>query len=82
MGCRIRVDGDELTVLGSHGKERSVILTIKLLGREIAVLHAPKRTFSVQHLVQTIQRRIAARELDRIRQWWNKRQKSEAAEDN
>lgn len=80
MGCRIRVDGDELTVLGSHGKNGSAILTVRVLGREIAVLHAPKRTFSVDSLVQTVRRQIATRELDRIRQWWRERQNGDKPE--
>lgn len=59
MGCKLIVDGDELTVKGSHGSDGKTILTVKVLGRDVGVLSAPRQTFAVGPIIEKAREQIA-----------------------
>lgn len=75
LGVKLVIEGETLRVYGSHGHNGQIILTVRVLGREVAVLsegvlNKLGRTFEVGPLVSMIRERIESYELERFRQWW------------
>lgn len=70
LGVRLVVDGEQLRVYGTHGRGNRIILTVRVLDRDIPLVGQFDRVFEVGPLVSMIRDRLEQYELDRVRQWW------------
>lgn len=79
MGCKLLVDRNGLTVRGSHGSNGNTVLTVRLLGRELGLIKAPKETFPVADIVAWLREHAAGYDVDRILEWWKSRESPEGS---
>jgi len=69
-GCRLLIRDNRLRILGTHGAEGDAILTIRVLGRPIALIHEPSTTIDLQpYLLQLIER-VRTYDPEQVKQWW------------
>jgi hypothetical protein len=54
LGVRGIIDGDELRLEGTHGSDGRNLLSVRLFGREMAIIRQPDRTFPVPDLWQML----------------------------
>jgi hypothetical protein len=63
MGCTLRLRDNELRVLGTHGADKRTLLTVRVLGTDVGVLKAPRRTFAVGPLIDRIREQLSGYDL-------------------
>ena len=69
LGCRLVVDGDELRVMGTHGKDNRTLLTVRVLGRDIPLVKAPTRTYRIRDVVGDLRGVLGQYDLDTLLKW-------------
>lgn len=57
LGVRLQVRDERLFVFGTHGEREKTILTVRLLGREVALLHEPAQPFDLRPTLNELRRR-------------------------
>jgi hypothetical protein len=74
LGVDLELNGQTLRVRGTHGLYSDTILTLRIFGREIGVVKAPDRTFTVDDPMALLRRTVEEVDPDDIRHWWRTRQ--------
>ncbi|MGE0479451.1 MAG: hypothetical protein AB7Q17_03160 [Phycisphaerae bacterium] len=59
LGVRLQVRDERLFVFGTHGDREKTILTVRLLGREVGLLHEPAQPFDLRPSLDELRRRAA-----------------------
>lgn len=70
LGARVVVTSDGLRFEGTHGPANATILTVRLLGRPLAVLAAPDKTYPVPDLRALLLERTRKVDRENLRHWW------------
>lgn len=73
FGAKLLLEGGRLRVLGTHGPNNSAILTVRLFGHDVAVLHQPARSFDVQPYLDRLTAALDQVEPGRVREWTESR---------
>lgn len=58
LGLRLEVHDEVLNVFGTHGEREKTILTVKLAGQEIPLVHEPARSFDLKPWLDDLRRRL------------------------
>lgn len=69
LGAKLLLEGGRLRVLGSHGSQNNVILSVRLFGREIGVLYQPSRSYDVQAWLDQLTEKLNRLNRDAVRDW-------------
>lgn len=69
LGCRLVIDGSELRVMGTHGKDNRTILTVRVLGRDIGIIKAPDRTYRIRDVIAEIRSLLANYDAGGLLDW-------------
>lgn len=70
FGARLKLDGDQLRVLGTHGADGRTLLTIRLFGRDVGLVRQPDRTFTVPDPMAWLRTRAMRYDAEDVRSWW------------
>lgn len=76
LGARLKIEGDQLRVLGSHGPKGQTILTIKLLGRDWAIVKQPPWALTVPDLWPLLREQAGKVDPQSVERWWEALRKS------
>lgn len=60
LGARLEVRDEQLRVFGTHGERNRVLLSVELLGKEIAVLREPAQPFDLRPVFEDLRKKAAA----------------------
>ncbi len=81
LGVRLIIDRGRLWVHGTHGDDGRTILTVKLFGRELGVVRAPRSTYAVDDILEAMQARLEQYDSQDLREWWRSREDSPPGDD-
>lgn len=70
LGVRLRYERGELAVLGTHGDGNRTMLTVRIFGREVGLLHQPAQSFAVADPLPAIKQALSSVDRNKLRQWW------------
>jgi len=73
MGCRLIVDRDQLHVRGTHGRDSRTMLTVRILGREFAVLKEPDDSYKLTNVLSALRAQLSEYDMQRVLKWWEGR---------
>ncbi len=77
FGVRLIVSRNRLRVAGTHGRDNDTILTIRLFGRAIPVIHSLRREIDLTPYLEQLGERIRSSDPREIRDWWRERRAHE-----
>lgn len=68
LGLRLEVRDEQLFVYGEYGDRGETILTAKLFGNDVPLVHEPKRSFDLTPMLDRVRERLR-RKLHKSRRW-------------
>lgn len=71
LGVRLLVRDNQLRILGTHGSQGEVILTIQVLGQAIELVKAPASTLDLGPYLSAILKRARTYRTEHAREWWS-----------
>lgn len=76
FGARLRIENNQLRVLGTHGPGGDTILTLRVFGAEVGVIKSLKREIDLTPRLDALRDQLSRQDPREIEQWWRERRGS------
>lgn len=70
FGVRLRIENNQMRVLGTHGSGGDTILTLRIFGAEVPVIKSLRHEIDLTPRINALRDRLSHQDPREIEQWW------------